>query len=275
MRRHRDLGRLRQGRSACRSTESGARSPTRSRSASSAATTTSPTRNRHRARSYVAAGFAGCKFKVGGRSPAEDAARVRVAREATRPVLALMVDANQGYTRAQAVEFARLLGDLDLRWFEEPCRWTERSPLDARRPLPDGHPGLRRSERVHAWRACATSSWTARSTSATSTPRGPAVRPSGARRPGCVPRSASRWVTTKSRRSAAHLLASVPDHTFVECFDEERDPFFWRLTDLSTRFLATDVSTCRSGRASGWSWTGTTCGPTPSRRASRVDARSG
>jgi D-galactarolactone cycloisomerase len=34
---------------------------------------------------------------------------------------------------------------------------------------------------------------------------------------------------------ASHLLASVPDHTFVECFDEERDPFFWRLTDMSSR----------------------------------------
>jgi L-alanine-DL-glutamate epimerase-like enolase superfamily enzyme len=33
---------------------------------------------------------------------------------------------------------------------------------------------------------------------------------------------------------SAHLLASVPRHTFVECFDEERDPFFWRLSDLST-----------------------------------------
>ena len=27
----------------------------------------------------------------------------------------------------------------------------------------------------------------------------------------------------------------MPDHTFAECFDEERDPFFWRLTDMSTR----------------------------------------
>jgi L-alanine-DL-glutamate epimerase-like enolase superfamily enzyme len=31
------------------------------------------------------------------------------------------------------------------------------------------------------------------------------------------------------------LLASVPHHTFVECFDEERDPFFWRLSDMSSR----------------------------------------
>ena len=34
---------------------------------------------------------------------------------------------------------------------------------------------------------------------------------------------------------SSHLLASVPEHTFVECFDEERDPFFWNLTDMSTR----------------------------------------
>lgn len=34
---------------------------------------------------------------------------------------------------------------------------------------------------------------------------------------------------------SSHLLASVPDHTFSECFDEERDPFFWRLTAMSSR----------------------------------------
>jgi len=33
---------------------------------------------------------------------------------------------------------------------------------------------------------------------------------------------------------SAHLLATAPGHTFAECFDEERDPFFWHLTDLST-----------------------------------------
>jgi D-galactarolactone cycloisomerase len=28
---------------------------------------------------------------------------------------------------------------------------------------------------------------------------------------------------------SAHLLASVPQGTYVECFEPERDPFFWRL----------------------------------------------
>jgi L-alanine-DL-glutamate epimerase-like enolase superfamily enzyme len=33
---------------------------------------------------------------------------------------------------------------------------------------------------------------------------------------------------------ASHLLATVPRHTFVECFDEERDPLFWQLSDISS-----------------------------------------
>ena len=53
-------------------------------------------------RRYVELGFAGVKFKVGGRSPAEDAERVRVAREAAGDGFALMVDANQGYSLRQA-----------------------------------------------------------------------------------------------------------------------------------------------------------------------------
>src|SRR5690606_12273252 len=72
---------------------------------------------------YVALGFAGCKFKVGGRSPEEDARRTRLARRTAGDDFILMVDANQGYTRAEAIQFARLTQDLDLRWFEEPCRW--------------------------------------------------------------------------------------------------------------------------------------------------------
>ena len=47
-------------------------------------------------------GHAGCKMKVGGRSPREDAERVRVARKATGDDFILIVDANQGWTRRQA-----------------------------------------------------------------------------------------------------------------------------------------------------------------------------
>ena len=35
-----------------------------------------------------------------------------------------MADANQGYTLGEAVQFCRLVDGLGIRWFEEPCRWT-------------------------------------------------------------------------------------------------------------------------------------------------------
>lgn len=70
-----------------------------------------------------ASGVAGVKLKVGGRTPAQDAQRVRVARRAGGDDFVLACDANQGWTRAEAIEFAGLVADLNLRWFEEPCKW--------------------------------------------------------------------------------------------------------------------------------------------------------
>jgi len=69
------------------------------------------------------AGVAGMKFKVGGRTPDEDAARFIEARKAAGGGFVLIADANQGYTPDEAVRFARLVEDHDLFYFEEPCRW--------------------------------------------------------------------------------------------------------------------------------------------------------
>ena len=77
LRRLRDLGRDRQGRSASRSGSSGAATATGSRSTSSAATTgATSTASATRSTEWRELGFRGCKFKVGGRTPAEDAERV-------------------------------------------------------------------------------------------------------------------------------------------------------------------------------------------------------
>src|SRR5579862_8002953 len=54
-----------------------------------------------------AAGYGGCKFKVGGRTPREDAERVKTARKAAGADFVLTVDANQGYALRDAVEFSR------------------------------------------------------------------------------------------------------------------------------------------------------------------------
>ncbi len=185
-------------------------------------------------RRYVEAGFAGMKFKVGGKTPAEDAARVRAAREAAGPGFALMVDANQGYDRAQAVEFARLARDLDIRWFEEPCRWTN----DAR--------WMRDVRYQTGMPVCAGQSETTLagirdlivagaidvSNFDASWAGGPTIWRKAA---GLAAAFGVQLGHHEEPQVSSHLLASVPDHTFVECFDEERDPFFWRLTDMSTR----------------------------------------
>jgi D-galactarolactone cycloisomerase len=183
---------------------------------------------------YVQRGFAGIKFKVGGRTPREDALRVTAAREAIGPDIALMVDANQGYDRAQAVEFARLVADLDVRWFEEPCRWTN----DAR--------WMRDVRYQTGIQVCAGQSETTLSgirdlmvagaidvsNFDASWAGGPTIWRKAA---GLAAAFGIQLGHHEEPQVASHLLASVPDYTFVECFDAERDPFFWQLSDISTR----------------------------------------
>jgi D-galactarolactone cycloisomerase len=70
-------------------------------------------------------GFAGCKFKVGGRSPEEDAERVRIAREVGGKDFVLVIDANQGYTPAQAIDMVRRIENYNVTWFEEPVHWRD------------------------------------------------------------------------------------------------------------------------------------------------------
>src|SRR2546426_4280861 len=81
---------------------------------------------------YRRAGMAGCKFKVGGLTPEQDAERVATARDAAGPDFILAVDANRGWSVEEAVRFARLVEHLDIRWFEEPCHWYDDVAMMAR-----------------------------------------------------------------------------------------------------------------------------------------------
>ena len=73
---------------------------------------------------YVRLGLAGCKFKVGGRTPQEDAQRTQAAREAGGADFILCADANRAWSRQEALDYARRVQHLGLRWFEEPCHWN-------------------------------------------------------------------------------------------------------------------------------------------------------
>ncbi len=66
-----------------------------------------------------AAGFGGCKIKV-GRRPHEDVARLSAVRAAVGPGFEIMTDANQAFTVEDAVRRARLYTPIDIAWFEEP-----------------------------------------------------------------------------------------------------------------------------------------------------------
>jgi len=81
---------------------------------------------------YRRAGMAGCKFKVGGLAPEQDAARVAAARKAAGDDFLLAVDANRGWNAEEAIAFARLVEPLGIRWFEEPCHWYDDAAMMAR-----------------------------------------------------------------------------------------------------------------------------------------------
>ncbi|MFN8623090.1 MAG: mandelate racemase/muconate lactonizing enzyme family protein [Chloroflexota bacterium] len=180
-----------------------------------------------------AARFSGVKFKVGGRSPAEDARRVAIAREGAGPDLALMVDANQGWDLRSAVDFGKRVADHDIRWFEEPCRWTNdrRWMRDVRMQTGLAVTAGQSEVTLNGLRDLVMDGSIDVSNFDASWAGGPTVWRKAA---GLCAAFGVQLGHHEEPQVSAHLLASVPNHTFVECFDEERDPFFWALSDLST-----------------------------------------
>ena len=79
---------------------------------------------------YVEHGYRTLKVKVGGLSPEDDAARVGRIRKAVGRDVAIMLDANQGWNLPTAIRAARLCGEHDVFWLEDPMPW-----FDERRTL--------------------------------------------------------------------------------------------------------------------------------------------
>jgi L-alanine-DL-glutamate epimerase-like enolase superfamily enzyme len=177
---------------------------------------------------YREMGLAGIKFKVGGRSPAEDAARVRAAREAAGDDFVIAIDANQGYTVAEAIELSHRLADCGIRWFEEPVRWhnDRRGLRDVRMrgtiPVCAGQSELSPSGCRDLMEAGAIdvcnfdASWSG--------------GPTAWRRTAAIAHSYDvQMGHHEEPHVAAHLIASQPHGTYVECFHPDRDPFWWHL----------------------------------------------
>ena len=195
-------------------------------------------------------GLAGMKFKVGGLTPEEDAARFRIARAAAGPDFVLCADANQGWTPNEAIRFSRLVDDLDLHWFEEPCIWSNdrRAMRDVRfaggvrvcagqSEMSAG--GCRDLMVEGAIDFCNfDSSWSGGATE-------------WRRVAGAALAFDVAMAHHEEPQIASHLLASIPHGTFLEVFSAERDPIWWNLV-ANRPPIVDGMLTLPSGPGLGW-----------------------
>lgn len=177
---------------------------------------------------YRERGIAGCKFKVGGSTPEEDAERFRAARDGGGPDFILMADANQGYTVEEAVRFCRLVEGQGLRWLEEPCLWTNdrRAMRDVR--LMTGVPVCAGQSEIS--RAGARDLMAEGAIDVCNFDASWAGGPTEWRRVAAL--AAAYGVQMghhEEPQISAQLLGAIPHSTYVECFHPDRDPLFWEL----------------------------------------------
>jgi len=175
-----------------------------------------------------ASGLAGMKFKVGGLTPDEDAERFKRARKAAGDDWILLADANQGWTPQQAIRFARLVEDHDLRWFEEPCRWhnDRRAMRDVRYA---GGVSVCAGQSEFSAGGCRDlmvegaidvcnfdASWSG--------------GPTEWRRVAALAQTFDvEMAHHEEPQVAGHLLTSIPNGTYLEVFHPDRDPIWWNL----------------------------------------------
>lgn len=201
--------------------------------------------------SYLARGMIGMKFKIGRLSPEEDARRLERAVKTAPDGWTFMVDANQGYTLREAIEFTRIASRfVELRWFEEPCLWPDDrlAMRDVRRtgvPVTAGqteisHAGMRD---LLMEGAIDVSNYDA------SWGGGP-----------------TEWLRVASMAMAfnaelghheeahlsSHLLASQPHGTYVEAFHEPRDPIFWNMLENRPDLTEDGLFHLPDGPGLGW-----------------------
>lgn len=177
---------------------------------------------------YKEMGVAACKFKVGGRSPEVDIKRVEIARKAAGDDFILAVDANQGWNRAEALKFALGVKDYNIRWFEEPCKWSydqdamrdirlmsgipvtagqsEASPGQCIKMMTEGSIDVCNYD----------ASWSG----------GPTVWRQVA---GAAAALGFDMAHHEEPQISAHLLGAAPTGTFLEVFHPDRDPMFYSL----------------------------------------------
>jgi len=199
---------------------------------------------------WLELGFRGCKFKVGGMKPEADAERIEVVRETGGEDFVITIDANQGYTRAQALELCARVRHLNIRWFEEPCIWSNdaRDMRDVRagggiavcagqsEVSPEGCRDLMERGAIDVCNFDA--SWSGGYTS-------------WRRMAAAAHLYSVELAHHEEPQVAAHLLAANPRGTYLEVFHPDRDPIWWRMVANRPALVEGNV-TLPSGPGLGW-----------------------
>ncbi len=74
---------------------------------------------------YVEMGYRAVKMKCGGADIASDVERISGVRGVIGPDVALMIDANLGYSLSDATKAIEAFEPYDIFWFEEPLYWYD------------------------------------------------------------------------------------------------------------------------------------------------------
>ena len=173
-------------------------------------------------------GIGGVKLKVGGVAVADDLLRVRAIRDALGDDFIIVCDANQAWTLEEALQFAHPAREMGLAWLEEPCRW-QNADYDMRQVR------LRTGIAVAAGQG-ESSSWGAQrlmDAEAVDILNIDAAICGGIsewrRVAGAAQMRGIRMAHHEEPQLAVQLLPAHAHGLFVEVFEEERDPVYYRL----------------------------------------------
>ena len=177
-------------------------------------------------------GMVGMKFKIGAEAPVVDAARLARARRHAGDDFLFVVDANQGYTVPEALEFLDAIRaeGIKIRWFEEPTRWHAdfrglrdirmRGNVDVAAGQSEiSRVGMREMMAAGAIDVCNyDASW--------------GGGPTEWRRIAALASAFDVQLGHhEEAQVASHLLASQPHGTYLEAFAPARDPIFWGMIE--------------------------------------------
>ena len=176
-------------------------------------------------------GIGGVKLKVGGVAVADDLLRVRAIRDALGDDFIIVCDANQAWTLDEALAFAHPAQELGLAWLEEPCRW-QNADNDMRQVR------LRTGIPVAAGQG-ESSSWGGQrlmDAEAVDILNIDAAICGGIsewrRVAGAAQMRGIRMAHHEEPQLAVQLLPAQAHGLFVEVFEEERDPVYYRLNSV-------------------------------------------